>query len=120
MRDRARRTRTTAVVVVAALVGTTLVGALGGAFGGGSGARVEIPSEGPWTVVVAGDLTTVATCADDPSVSEAYVDSEDPTGRGAMSLADGARVDDVQRVVQCVSQGVDPERITVVRTPSAA
>ncbi len=120
MRDRARRTRTTAVVVVTALVGTTLVGALG-AFGGGGGrSTVEIPSEGPWTVVVAGDLTTVATCAQDPAVSEAYVDTEDPTGQGAMALAEGARVDDVERVVQCVAQGVDPERITVVRTPSRA
>lgn len=120
MRDRARRTRTTAVVVVAALVGTTLAGALGAFAGGSGGTRVEIPSEGPWTVVVAGDLTTVATCTQDAAVSEAYVDTEDPTGQGAIALAGGARVDDVERVVRCVAQRVDPERITVVRTPSGA
>ena len=113
---RARRTRVTAIVVVAALVGTTLLGALA-SFGGGGRPTVDIPAEGPWTVLVGGDLMSVAQCAQDPAVADAYVGADDPAAGGGVVLAEGAQVADVQRVVTCIAQGVDPARITVITTP---
>ncbi|MBF0688025.1 MAG: hypothetical protein IR158_09705 [Cellulomonas sp.] len=117
MRDRARRTRATAVVVVAALVGTTLLGALAVFGGGGGSSVVDIPAQGPWTVLVAGDLRTVAVCAEDPMVVDAYVGADEPGNGGGLVLAADASVADVERVVRCVAQGIDPERITVVTSP---
>lgn len=115
MRDRARRTRATAVVVVAALVGTTLLGALAVFTGGGT--SVEIPSQGPWTVLVAGDLRTVAVCAEDPMVVDAYAGADEPANGGALVLAVDAGTADVERVVRCVAQGIEPDRISVVTSP---
>lgn len=106
----------TAIVVVAALVGTTLLGALA-SFGGGGRATIDIPADGPWTVLVGGDLMSVAQCVQDPSVVDAYVGADDPAAGGGIVMADGAQVEDVQRVVRCVAQGVDPARITVITTP---
>ncbi|WP_227579908.1 hypothetical protein [Cellulomonas xiejunii] len=116
MRDRTRRTRGTAVIVVAALVGTTLLGALA-VFGGGGSSVVDVPAQGPWTVLVAGDLRTVSACAEDPMVVDAYVGADEPGNGGGLVLAADAEVADVERVVRCVAQGIDPERITVVTSP---
>lgn len=113
MLSRQKRTRATAVVVVAALVGTTLLGALA-VFGGGSSA-VEIPAQGPWAVLVAGDLSTVAHCADDPAVVDSYMSADQPSSHGGLALASDARVADAERVVECVARGIDPARISVVR-----
>ena len=119
MRDRAKRTRTVAVVVVAALVGSTLLGALA-ALGGGGRSSVDIPAQGPWTVLVAGDLRTVAPCADDPAVADAYVSADAPAAGGGIAMAADATVADVERVVQCVGRVIDPALIEVVTTPPAA
>ncbi|MBO0919393.1 hypothetical protein J1G42_00945 [Cellulomonas sp. zg-ZUI222] len=120
MRDRAKRTRTTAVVVVAALVGSSLLGALAAFGSGGGGPAVEIPAQGPWTVLVAGDLRTVAACADDAAVVDAYVSADAPSAGGGIVMASDARVADVERVVQCVGNVIDPAMISVVRTPPSA
>lgn len=114
MLARTRRTRTTAVVVVAALVGTTVLGALA-AFGGGS--SVEIPAQGPWTVAVAGDLTTVPECAEDPMVVENYMTADMPSSSFGLVLAVDAGTADVERVVRCVARVIDPDRISVVTSP---
>ncbi|MBD7918664.1 hypothetical protein H9657_10305 [Cellulomonas sp. Sa3CUA2] len=119
MRDRAKRTRTVAVVVVAALVGSTLLGALA-ALGGGGRSTVQIPSQGPWTVLVAADLRTAATCAQDPAVADAYVSQEAPAAGGGITMASDARVDDVERVVQCLARVIDPALIEVVQASPAA
>jgi len=101
-----------AVVVVAGLVGSTLLGALA-AFGGRT--TVEIPAQGPWTVLVAGDLSSVD-CADDPAVAQSYMSADLPSSRGGLVLVADARVSDVERVVTCVARGIDPARISVVQT----
>ncbi|MCC2321399.1 hypothetical protein [Cellulomonas xiejunii] len=102
--------------MVAALVGTTLLGALA-VFGGGGSSVVDVPAQGPWTVLVAGDLRTVSACAEDPMVVDAYVGADEPGNGGGLVLAADADVADVERVVRCVAQGIDPERITVVTSP---
>lgn len=114
MRARTRRARVVAVVVVVGLVGSSLLGAIA-AFS--SRSRVEIPRQGPWTVLVAGDLTSVASCTQDPAVADAFVGADDPTNGGGIVLASDARVADVERVVTCVARGVDPARISVITTP---
>ncbi|GIG41749.1 hypothetical protein [Cellulomonas phragmiteti] len=118
MRDRARRTRTIAVVVVAALIGTSLLGALA-ALGGGGRTTVEIPRQGPWTVSVAGDLRRVPACTQDPVVVDGYLSADEPSSGGSLVLAADAQVEDVERVVTCVARGIDPSRITVLTTPQA-
>lgn len=114
MRDRARRTRATAVVVVAALVGTTLLGALA-VFTGRS--TVEIPAQGPWTVVVAGDLNRVPECTQDPMVVDGYLSTDSPSSGGSLVLAVDAATADVERVVGCIARVIDPARISVVTSP---
>lgn len=114
MRARTRRARVVAVVVVVGLVGSTLLGAIA-ALGGRS--TVDIPREGPWTVLVAGDLTSVSACTQDPAVADAFVGADDPTNGGGIVLAADAQAADVERVVTCVAQGVDPARISVITTP---
>lgn len=115
MHDRARRTRATAVVVVAALVGTALLGAIASLSGGRT--TVEIPAQGPWTVVVEDDLTKAADCTRDPVVVDGYLSADAPSGGGGLVLAVDAEAADVERVVTCVARTIDPARITVVTSP---
>ncbi|UZN03447.1 hypothetical protein [Cellulomonas sp. S1-8] len=116
MPSRTTRTRAVAVVVVAALVGTTLLGALA-AFGGGSSpTTIDIPATGPWTVLVSGDLMTADGCTDDPAVSEGFVSPDAPTTSGGLVMVADAEVADVQRVVTCLADLLDPAGITVIRT----
>lgn len=115
MRDRTRRTRATAVVVVAALVGSALLGALA-SLGGGQGS-VDVPAQGPWSVLVEDDLTKAAECTRDPVVVDGYVSADAPSSGGSLVLAADAEVADVERVVMCVARTIDPDRITVVTSP---
>jgi len=117
--SREKRTRVTAVVLVAALVGGTLLGALGavGAFTGDP--SVRIPAQGPWAVLVAGDLSS-ADCDDDPAVAQSYLSEDVPSTSGGLLLATDARVADVERVVACVTRVVDPARVSVVQVEPAA
>ena len=114
MRDRARRTRATAVVVVAALVGTTLLGALA-VFT--APPTVDVPAQGPWTVRVAGDLNRVPECTQDPMVADGYMSLDAPSSGGSLVLAVDATTADVARVVTCVARVIDPARISVVTSP---
>lgn len=118
MRARTRRARVVAVVVVAGLVGSTLLGAIA-ALGGGGGVSVEIPAQGPWTVGVAGDLGRVPECVQDPAVAEAYTSADRPSTGGSLVLAVDADAADVERVVRCVARVIDPARIGVMTTPTA-
>lgn len=110
---RTTRTRVIAVVVVAALIGTTLLGALA-VFQ--PRATVSIPSQGPWTVGVLGNLSTVLECRDDPAVADDYMSADLPSTRFALVLDVDARPDDVQRVVRCLARTIDPGRISVTTT----
>lgn len=112
MLSRTRRTRVVAVVVIAALAGGTLLGALA-TFAGGS--TVEVPQDGPWTVIAGGDLTSTD-CADDPAVQQSYLSSTDPASGGGLMLTTDATPADVERVVACLAESIDPGRITVVPT----
>ena len=110
---RTLRTRVIAVVVVTALVGTTLLGALA-VFRPRS--TVSIPAQGPWTVAVAGDMATVLECRDDPAVADDYMSADLPSTRFALVLDVDARQGDVQRVVRCIARTIDPGRISVTTT----
>lgn len=117
MRARTRRARVVAVVVVAGLVGSTLLGAITALRGGGA-TTIEIPAQGPWTVAVAGDLTGVPECVQDPAVAESYMSADLPSSGGSLVLAVDADAGDVERVVRCLARVVDPARIAVVTTPT--
>lgn len=118
MRARTRRARVIAVVVVAGLVGSTLLGAISALSGGGGGASVQIPAQGPWTVGVAGDLGRVPQCVQDPAVAEAYTSADLPSSGGSLVLHVDADAADVERVVRCLARVIDPARIGVVTTPT--
>ncbi|ADG73002.1 hypothetical protein Cfla_0082 [Cellulomonas flavigena DSM 20109] len=116
MRARTRRARVVAVVVVAGLVGSTLLGAIA-ALGGG-GVSIDIPAQGPWTVGVAGDLGRVPECVRDPAVAESYMSADMPSSGGSLVLDVDADAADVERVVRCLARVIDPARIGVMTTPT--
>ncbi|QGQ17987.1 hypothetical protein GC089_00305 [Cellulomonas sp. JZ18] len=113
-----RRTRLTAVVVVAAMLATSVLAAVSMLLGGP--AAVDIPDEGPWAVYVSGDASGAGACASDPAVVDAYTSLDAPSTRAAFVLAADAGRADVERVHACVTRAVPAGATVVVGTAPAA
>lgn len=111
------RTRLIAVVVVAAMLATTVLAALAPALRGRS---VEIPpagpGDGPLAVFVAGDGAGASVCADDPAVADSWSTLSLPSTASTFVLVADAQPADVERVLACVAAGVaDGATVTVGR-----
>lgn len=97
------RTRLVAVVVVAAMLASTVLAALAMVV---RRPAVAIPAEGPWAVYVAGDVSRASDCGSDVAVADWYMSADMPSSRAAFVLAADARRSDVERVLACVTGGV--------------
>jgi hypothetical protein len=110
---RGRRTRVVvAAFVVLGLIGSLAIGLVAGTGGGG---RVEVPSSGPWAVLVGPEHPTVASCTDDPAVERVSVPDGQEGGALAVVLyADAARPD-LDRVLACLLRDPGDAQVQVVQ-----
>lgn len=113
-----RRTRLIAVVVVAAMLATSVLAAVSMLLG--RPAAVDVPDEGPWAVYVSGDASGAGACASDPAVVDAYASADEPPSSAVFVLAGDARRADVERVHACVSAAVTAGTTVVVGTAPQA
>ncbi len=112
-----KRTRVVAVVVVAAMLASTVLAAIGMVLRRPVvSIPGDVPGDGPLAVFVAGDGSGASRCADDAAVARSWMSLSLPSTASTFVLVDDAGRADLERVAACVLAGVgDRGTVTVGR-----